>query len=139
MQEQQKHKGNPRFSNLKVSNRDNLRHNRRYNNLDRNSLRHNSLRENLSNLKYNSLGSLKLNNLRDNLRCSNHNNKDNLRFNNLRDSSNPNNSILNLRASNARGNHNTKSLKENLKERVQNIESRRTRSLKTLQFEISVG
>jgi hypothetical protein len=42
------------------------------------------------------------------------------------------NSILNLEASNTAGSQSTDSLKENLKEGIKNIESRRTRSLKTL-------
>jgi hypothetical protein len=66
--------------------------------------------------------------------------KSSYRFSNLRDNpSNPNNSILNLGASNIRGDHNTNSLKENLKEGMQNIESRRTRSLKKLLSIISAG
>jgi len=101
-------KDNPGFRNLKVNNKDNLR----LNNDSSNNLNH------------------RFRDLRDNL--SNHNNKANQRFSNPRDSSNPNNSILPLGASNARGNHNTHSLKENLKEGMQNIESRMTRSLKTL-------
>ena len=66
------------------------------------------------------------------------NNKDNPRFNNpnrnnvsprasnTKGSSNPNSSILNLRASNTRGDHHTNSIRENQKERMPNIKSRRT-------------
>jgi len=79
---------------------------------------------------------LKVNN-KDNL--SNHSNKGNQRFSNLRDSSNPNNSTLNLGASNTRENHNTHSLKENLKEGMQDIKSRMTKSLEKLPSIISVG
>jgi hypothetical protein len=77
-------------------------------------------------------------------------NRDNPRFGNLKvnhkedprlnnHSSNPNNSVLNLRASDTREDNNTHSLKGNLKEGMQNIESRMTRSLKTLPSLISVG
>ena len=62
---------------------------------------------------------------RDNPRDSNPNNRDsnNPRFSNPR-GSNPNNSILNLRASNTKEDHNPHILKENLKEGMQDIESR---------------
>ncbi len=65
------------------------------------------------------------------------NNQDNLRFNS--DSSNPNSSILTLRASNTRGNRNTNSLKENLKQGRQNIESRMTKGSEELSSIIFVG
>jgi hypothetical protein len=93
---------------------------------------------------------LKVNN-KENHRLDNHNsNKDNHRFSNLRDSSshhnnislkcsNPNNRVPNLRASNAKGNRNTHSLKKNLKEEVKDIGSRMARGLKTLPSIISVG
>lgn len=58
--------------------------------------------------------------------------KDNLRFGNLRDSSGLKGSILSLGGSNTRKNRNTKSLKENLNEGKQNIDSKRTRTLKAL-------
>ena len=83
-------------------------------------------------------GNLKVNNKED-PRLNNHNSHNiNLRFSNPRDS-NPNNSVLNLRASDNRESHNTHSLKGNLKEGLQNIESRMTISLKTLPPIISVG
>ncbi len=84
------------------------------------------------------LGNPKVNN-KDNLRLNSHNsNNINHRFTNPGNSSNPNNSILNLRASNTREDQNTHSLKKNLKEGSQSIESRMTRSLKTLPSIISV-
>jgi hypothetical protein len=84
-------------------------------------------------------GNPKVNN-KDNLTLNSHNsNNINRRFSNPGDTSNPNNSILNLRASNTREDQNTHSLKENLKEGSQSIESRMTRSLKTLPSIISVG
>jgi hypothetical protein len=57
----------------------------------------------------------------------------NLRF------SNPNNSVLNLRASDPGESHNTHSPKESLEEGMKNIESRMTRSLKMVPSIISVG
>ena len=113
-----------RFSN--ISNRDNSnRNNPRFRNLkvsNKNNPRLNNHNSNNINPRFS--------NPRDN---NNHSNSINLKC------SDPNNSILNLRASNTRGNHNTRSLKENLKEGMQNIESRMTRSLKTLPSIISVG
>jgi hypothetical protein len=100
-------KDNPRFGNLKVNNKENLRLNN-----------HNSNKDNP-----------RFSNHRDR---SNPNNRDNInhRLSNPRDS-NPNNSILNLRASSTREDHSTHSLKENLKEGMKSIESRMARSLKT--------
>ena len=67
---------------------------------------------------------LKANNKKD-PRLNNHNsNNVNRRFSNPRDSRTPNNSSLNLRASNTREDHNPHTLKESLKEEMQNIESR---------------
>jgi hypothetical protein len=86
-------------------------------------------------------GNPKVNN-KDNLRLSSHNsnsNNINRRFSNPRDSSNPNNSILNPKASNTREDQNTHSLKKNLKGGSQSIESKVTRSLKTLPSIISAG
>jgi hypothetical protein len=75
---------------------------------------------------------LKANNKED-LRLNSHNaNNINRRFSNPRDTSNPNSSVLNLRASGTREDHNPRSLKENPKEEIQDIESKITRSLKTL-------
>jgi hypothetical protein len=74
-------------------------------------------------------------------RCKNikgNSNKDNPGFRSLRDSRNPGNSS-NLGTSNARRNRNTRSLKEDLKEGMQDREGRRTRSVKTLPSTISVG
>ena len=48
----------------------------------------------------------------------------NPRFSNLMGNSNPDNSILNLRASNTRWNQSTSSTKEGLKEKIQNTRSR---------------
>ena len=67
---------------------------------------------------------LKVNN-RDNLRCSSQNNSLRRKFSGNRDS-------LRIR------NHNTHSLKKNLKEGMQSIESRMTRSFKMLPSIISV-
>src|SRR4030042_5859103 len=86
-------------------------------------------------------GNLKQNH-KEHPRLNNHNSNNlNHRFSNPGESSpsNPNNSDLNPRASDPGESHNTHSLKENLKEGMQNIESRMTRSLKTLPSMISVG
>jgi hypothetical protein len=72
-------------------------------------------------------------------RLNNHNtNNINRRFSNPR-GSNPNNSVLNLRASDTRKNHNPHSLQENLKEGMEDIESRIAKSLETFPSIISVG
>jgi hypothetical protein len=99
-------KDNPRFRNLKVNNKDNLRFNSQNNSPRR-----------------------KFSDNRDNLRFNNQNNNLRRKFSSRKDKS------KDLRFSN----HNTLSLKENLKEGIQNIESRMTRSLKTLPSIISVG
>jgi hypothetical protein len=68
------------------------------------------------------------------------NNKDNLRFNNQNNNLRRKFSSRKDKSKDLRfSNHNTLSLKENLKEGIQNIESRMTRSLKTLPSIISVG
>ncbi len=73
-------------------------------------------------------------------RLNNHNsNNINRRFSNPRDNSHPSNSVLNLRASNTREARTPHILKENLKEGMQGIENRMTRSLKTWFPRLSVG
>jgi hypothetical protein len=81
-------------------------------------------------------GNLKVSH-KENLRLDspNSNNLDH-RFSNPRNG-NPNNSLLNLGASNTREDHSAHSLKENLKDGMQSIESRMTGSLKTLSSIIS--
>jgi len=92
-------KTRPKFRNLKVKNKENLR-----------LSNHNSNKTNR-----------RTSNVRNNI--SNHNNI-NQRFSNPRGNSNRNNSILNHGGSNRRGNHNTNSLKKNLREGMLNIESK---------------
>jgi hypothetical protein len=94
-------KDKPRFRNLKIKNRNKLRFSK-VSNTDKSN--------------------------KDNPWFKNRNSNINHRLSNLRDRSNPNNSILDPRTSNTRRNHNTSSLKENLKEGMQDMESRRTRS-----------
>jgi len=77
------------------------------------------------------LGNVKVNN-KD--KSNKDNSRDiNSRVINLRYGSNPNDRMFNLgMASNARENHNSKSLKENLNEGKKKIDGRKKRSLKTL-------
>jgi biopolymer transport protein ExbB/TolQ len=89
-----------------------------------------------------------------NMNNGNSNSRDNLEFNNLNNSNSRDNLRFNSQNNSPRRkfssrkdkskdhrfrNHNTHSLKKNLKERMQSIESRMTRSLKTLPSIISVG
>ncbi len=94
-------KNKPRFRNLKIKNRNKLRH---------------------SKVSKRDKGN------KDHPWHKNRNNNINRRLSSLRDSSNRNNSIPDLRTNKSMGNHNTSSLKVNLKEGMQDMESRRTRS-----------